>query len=135
MRNAGTRGQEGQRSAASSVRQELRAAAREYGETAGRLLAAGPLVRGTLRWETRGAQRYAGLIRSENGKSVGRSVREEDLAWLEPMVAALQQYRQTQRRLTLLHRQVREAGERLRVALTREYEQMRELHRSNGHGA
>ena len=57
------------------------------------------------------------------------------MAWLEPMVGALRAYRGTQRRLAELHGKVREAGERLRQALTKEYEEVRDIRREVRHGA
>jgi len=133
MRNSGRR--EKERAVASAARRDMCAAMAEYHDAVRALLAAPPMVRGTLRWETRGGRRYAGLIRNEEGKSVGRSVRQEDMEWLEPMVEALRAYRETQRRLAGLHGAVREASERLRQAVTREYEDERGRHRGGSHGA
>jgi len=135
MRNSGRRAKEKERAAASAARRDMCAAMEEYRGAVRALLAAGPMVRGTLRWETRGGRRYAGLIRNEGGRSVGRSVRQEDMEWLEPMVEALRAYRETQRRLAELHGRVREASARLRQALTQEYEDERERHRGGSHGA
>jgi len=60
------------------------------------------LTRGTYQiYNLPGLDIYAG------GRSVGRSVRQEEVAWLEPMVGALRAYRGTQRRLAELHGKVR----------------------------
>ena len=135
MRDTGRRKKEKMREAAIAARREMRAAMEAYRDAVRALLAAPPMVRGTLRWEARGGRRYAGLIRNEGGMSVGRSVRQEEVAWLEPMVGALRAYRGTQRRLAELHGKVREAGERLRQALTKEYEEVRDIRREVRHGA
>jgi hypothetical protein len=135
MRNTGRRKKEKERTAVSEARRDMCAAMEGYRDAVRALVAAPPMVRGTLRWETRGERRYAGLIRNEGGRSVGRSVRQEDVAWLERLVGALRAYRGTQRRLAKLHGEVRGASERLREALTKEYEEVRDLHREDDHGA
>ncbi len=106
----------------SGMRKQLLALAAEYGELADALLGRERLVRGTLNWHQRGAGRYPGITRGEQGTVVGRRVRLEHVEWLEPLLARHKAYRQAQARLRVVHAQLLEVAEQLRQARLYDYE-------------
>jgi len=130
-----TKTQDQQRRAVSVARLQLRELCTRYTETVQTLVASEPMLRGTLRWVTRGEHRYPGLIRTEEGHSVGRSVRLADVEWMEPMLDALRTFRTCQQHLKKIHTQLMSATNCLREALTVEYEPTEIAEKESRHGA
>ncbi len=110
-----------QRNAASAARLRLRDLCAEQQTLVQELVAAPPLMRGSLRWVTRGDRRYPGLIFNDAGRSIGRSVRLGDVATVDALLAAYRSFRATQQRLRTLHTHILRASDALRAALTCAY--------------
>lgn len=106
----------------SSLRQHLRTLAADYQRVVATLLGRDILVRGTLNWHTRASGRYPGLTRTVNGRVIGRRVRVEHVAWLEPLLARHKAYRQAELQLRRLHARILALAEELRVARLYDYE-------------
>lgn len=106
----------------SRCRQRMRELGQEYMTLVGELLGRGPLVRGTVNWHERASGRYPGITRGEGGTVVGRRVRLEHVAWLEPLVESHRAYRQTEARLRKVHREAMAVAEEMRQARLYDYE-------------
>ena len=125
----------------SGNRQRLRELSREYASLVGELLGREPLVRGTVNWHERGGGRYPGLTRGEGGKVVGRRIRMEHMAWLEPLLGRHRVYRKVEARLRQIHRETMAVAEEIRLARLYDYEPRAEASaflvkaKGAGHGA
>ena len=106
----------------SRARQQLRTLAQEYAALTDEMLAREPLVRGTLNWHQRPSGKYPGITRGVNGTVVGRRVRVDHVAWLEPLLARHKAYRHAQARLRVVHAQVRKLAGQIRLARLYDYE-------------
>jgi|GEM_PF-1833258 len=103
-------------------REQLLALAAEYQQLVAALLGSDILVRGTLNWHTRASGRYPGITRVVNGRTIGRRVRVEHVAWLTPLLARHKAYRQTEAQLRRLHNRILALAEDLRLARLYDYE-------------
>lgn len=110
-----------QGNAASAARLRRRDLCAEHQTLVQELVAAPPLLRGTLRGVTRGDRRYPGLIFNDAGRSIGRSVRLGDVTAVAALPAAYRSFRATQQRLRTLHAHILRASDALRAALTCAY--------------
>ena len=106
----------------SRCRQRMQELGRQYLSLVGALLGCGPLVRGTMNWHERDSGRYPGITRGEGGTVVGRRVRLEHVAWLEPLIERHRAYRQTEARLRKIHREAMAVAEEMRQARLYDYE-------------
>ena len=109
--------------ATSALRRDLRACVEEYCAAARALPGAVEMVRGTIYWSRRaGGRRYPNISVTAGGAQTKHRVRMEDMEWLEAPLARHRAYRATQARLRALHRRAMELSDRLRDAMTGDYE-------------
>ena len=106
----------------SRARQHLRTLAQEYAALTDEMLGREPLVRGTLNWHQRPSGKYPGITRGVGGTVVGRRVRLDHVAWLEPLLARHKTYRHAQARLRAVHAQVLQLTGQIRLARLYDYE-------------
>ena len=106
----------------SQARRQMRELAQQYLALTSQLMGCEPLVRGTLNWHTRASGRYPGITRGIGGRVLGRRVRLEHVAWLEPLLARHKAYRQAEAQLRRVHARVLALAEQLRQARLYDYE-------------
>jgi hypothetical protein len=111
----------------SRVRQELSRLRVEQEKLLESMMRPGKMVRGSITWHKKiepedTGKLYPGLVRTVDGKRIGRRVRVGHLGWLEPMMERYREYRKRMKRLRAVQREIMELLERLRHEELYDYE-------------
>lgn len=106
----------------SHARRQMRELVHQYVAHTSTFMGGAPLVRGTLNWHTRASGRYPGITRGTGGRVIGRRVRLEHVAWLEPLLARHKSFRQAELHLRRLHTRILALAEQMRLARLYDYE-------------
>lgn len=106
----------------SQVRRQMRELVQQYVALTSQFMGGELLVRGTLNWHTRASGRYPGITRGTGGRVIGRRVRIEHVAWLEPLLARHKAYRQAEVQVRRIHARILALAEQMRQARLYDYE-------------
>jgi hypothetical protein len=111
----------------SRVRQEISRLRVEHEKLLESMMRPGKMVRGSITWHKKiepeeTENLYPGLVRTVEGKRIGRRVRIGHLSWLEPMMERYREYRKRMRMVRGVQKEIMEKLEILRHEEMYDYE-------------